>query len=1031
MPKQVSLKQTSCSGGVISPQAYSRTDQRKYASGVAVCNNAIIPRFGSLEHRGGSRYLAQLTNAGVGNASITWDASLRFGPGNIVVYSGVFYVATAYSIAAQPDVSPSSWTPLDDHVLHSNTFASRTIKFIRDSLTSYELIFTPDYLLIFKDGAQVTVPTAGIAAWSNATHYLIGDIINRSGSYFIAQTPSINQDPLSPSGPVKYWNGLPQNLAGDYLLQIPINSATTVVGAQYFIPQASLRTMQAVNVNDVMTIADQGFAPMTLTRFSDTRWQLTRFVTGASIGPPGTVNVTAGVPATGQAHPTGLAVAGGDAAQPIVNYAVTAYGATGESGISNVISHHKGSGGTPAVLTWSAAAGANGYFVYYSDGGPYQFIGSTSLLTFTDDDSVVGAYPAKIVPAAPTGVTVFTYVVTAFSAIDGSQSIASSVATVTGATPSATNPNIITWSAVANASEYQVYRIINGVPGSIGITTLLTLNDINQQPDFTQQPPNPLTDLGAASLFLTQGNWPATCTYFQQRLCFANTVNQPTSIWMSQVGRYNNFNVSTPVRDDDAILFVIAGRATQPIIALVDLQKLVIHTESAEYAATGNQFGTITPSAINCVLQGTAGAALPAPITIGDCDVYVQARTQMVRDLRFRIGSYTYSGNDLTIFSTQLFATKSVVQWDWQQVKNSIVWAAMSDGSLYGLTYVPEQEIWAWHTHTFANGFVEDVCVVPNATEDTVYLTIRREINGQSVRYFEAMVPGTYNDTVYYSDFWGVDCGLAYDGTVTNGDTLTVTTGGGWTPADLLTLTATGSHFASTDPARHNKLVLSLIDSATGLVTDRVTIQILTYTSGTVAHGQAERDVPTWARATPIGYSTTLQWGKAVTHFSGMDFLEGEDLSLLGDGNVLACPLDDQFPLVTVASGAFITSTAVLRLTAGLPVQMDGQGLAAENAQGESIANKHITASEITPIFYYSRGGLYSSDAQHYTPWDQMAVQPPSNPLMGQPIPPWTGPVRITLNATPLRTGFWAVRQIQPLPFAMSGILLSITVGDS
>ena len=1007
MPRRVSLKQTSAAGGILSPQAFSRTDQKKYASGLATCNNAIVPRFGSMEHRGGTRYLALIQNLGV-DAAITWDATLQFAEGNIVGHSGVTYVALRPSINVTPGTSAADWSVVSPSINDGDTFTSRTVKFIRDFSTSYELIFTPGNIRVYRDGVPVLINFNDVAAWSNETNYLIGDFVKKSGVVYVCQTPNINQDPATPPAPVQYWKVAISPDAGiTFYIDIPVNSATTVAGAEFTIPEASLRVLQAVNLNDVMTITSHYFGPLRLTRFSDTHWQLTHIVTGASIGPPGTVNVTAGVPATGQASPTALIITGGDAGNPIVLYSVTAYGATGESiGVNPAVSRRKGSVGFPAVLTWTAAAGANGYFVYYFDGSVWQFIGSTSLLTFTDTSAVTGAWPAKLITSAPTGVTIFDYVVTAYSAADGSQSIASSVATVTGATPSAANPNVISWTAVAGASEYQVYRIINGVPGSIGITTLLTLNDINQQPDFTQQPPNPLTDPGAPSLFLTSGNWPATCLYFQQRLCFANTVNQPTSVWMSQIGRYDNFNVSTPVRDDDAILFVVAGKATQPIVALVDLQKLVIHTESAEYAATGNQFGTITPSAINCILQGSAGAALPSPITIGDCDLYVQARTQMVRDLRFRIGSYTYSGNDLTIFSVQLFATRTVVQWDWQQTKNSIVWMAMSDGSLYGLTYVPEQEIWAWHTHSLTSGFVEDVCVVPDRTQDTTYVTVRRTINGQSVRYLEALVPGTYTDTVYYTDFWGVDCGLSYDGTVTNGDTLAVTTGGGWTPTDLLTLTANAAHFDSTDPARHNKLVLSLIDSATGLVTDRVTIQILTVTSNTVAHGQAERDVPTWARVTPIGYSITKQWGKAVTHFGGMDFLEGHNLSLLGDGNVLASPLNSAYPTVTVTGGVFTVSTAVLKLTAGLPVQADIVGLPAENAQGESIANRHILVSELTPIFYFSRGGLYSGDGINYTEWDQLAAQPPATPISGQPVAPWTGPCRITVAGTPQRTGF-------------------------
>jgi len=189
--------------------------------------------------------------------------------------------------------------------------------------------------------------------------------------------------------------------------------------------------------------------------------------------------------------------------------------------------------------------------------------------------------------------------------------------------------------------------------------------------------------------------------------------------------------------------------------------------------------------------------------------------------------------------------------------------------------------------------------------------------------------------------------------------------------------------------------------------------------------------VPAWALATPIGYSTTLQWGKAVTHFSGADHLEGQQISVLADGNVLASPLNSAYLTpITVASGAFVTPTAALKLTAGLPVQVDVMGLPLENSQGETIANKHIQVRELTPIFYFSRGGLYSSDGIHYDEWDQLASQPPATPNFGQPVAPWTGPCRIQVNGTSLRTGFFAIRQIDPLPISLSGIILSCEVAD-
>jgi hypothetical protein len=53
------------------------------------------------------------------------------------------------------------------------------------------------------------------------------------------------------------------------------------------------------------------------------------------------------------------------------------------------------------------------------------------------------------------------------------------------------------------------------------------------------------------------------------------------------------------------------------------------------------------------------------------------------------------------------------------------VWAVRSDGVLLGLTYIPEQEVLAWHRHD-TKGFIENVCVVPEGKTHWVYWVAKR-----------------------------------------------------------------------------------------------------------------------------------------------------------------------------------------------------------------------------------------------------------------------------------------------------------------
>ena len=119
---------------------------------------------------------------------------------------------------------------------------------------------------------------------------------------------------------------------------------------------------------------------------------------------------------------------------------------------------------------------------------------------------------------------------------------------------------------------------------------------------------------------------------------------------------------------------------------------------------------------------------------IGGNVLFVQARGSIVRDLSFQEAVRGYRGQDLTIFSSHLFDEYTLDDWAFQQIPHSVVWAVRSDGTLLGLTYVREHEMWAWHRHDFEGGTVEKVCVVPEGNEDILYVIVNRTINGRTTR---------------------------------------------------------------------------------------------------------------------------------------------------------------------------------------------------------------------------------------------------------------------------------------------------------
>lgn len=255
--------------------------------------------------------------------------------------------------------------------------------------------------------------------------------------------------------------------------------------------------------------------------------------------------------------------------------------------------------------------------------------------------------------------------------------------------------------------------------------------------------------------------WPAVVTFHQDRLTFGRTASSPFDIWQSVSGDYTNFGLSSPVQDDDLVKIPIRSRTLDDIQGIVSLRDLIVLTSGGEWKVSGSAEGNaITPSSMYVSNQGYRGSSDIEPLIVGPSILFVQRFGTRIRDLAYSFESDGYDSNDLSIFAEHLFSGYSVVSWCYQQEPDSILWVVRSDGKLIGLTYVPEQNVWAWHLHD-VGGEVEAISSAPGVSEDEVYIVVKRIINGSAVRYVERFSAK--------SDMLHMDCSVvAHDGVATS-----------------------------------------------------------------------------------------------------------------------------------------------------------------------------------------------------------------------------------------------------------------------
>ena len=351
------------------------------------------------------------------------------------------------------------------------------------------------------------------------------------------------------------------------------------------------------------------------------------------------------------------------------------------------------------------------------------------------------------------------YVVTAIDAF-GKEGEASDPVTINQNALSETCGVKLGWSVpVAGAILYNIYKlnsVATNIYGFIGQTESQEFTDFNLGPDMSVSPPilfNPFVG----------GDNPFSCEYHQQRLVFGGTTNSIQRLLFSKSGLFDNLDYSSPSQATDSIDFTIATKKVHEIRHLISLSELMLLTSGGEWRVSADQNGVLTPSNINPRAQGNRGSSHVRPVVVGDSILYVQSRGSRIRDLNYDIQTNSYSGDDLTVMVNHLFKSTTIVDLCFSQEPNSVLWAVRSDGILLSLTYVKEHGVLGWAQHT-TDGFVESVTCIPEGPEDIVYVSVRRIIEGHSLRYIERLHEREYSD-IQYAFF--VDSGLTYEGAAT------------------------------------------------------------------------------------------------------------------------------------------------------------------------------------------------------------------------------------------------------------------------
>jgi hypothetical protein len=610
----------------------------------------------------------------------------------------------------------------------------------------------------------------GLAVCRNFTVLPHGPVANRPGFEFIREV----KDSGKPVRLIPFVFSVLQTYVlelGEHYIRIHTNGGTLLdpitgqpleIATPYTVED--LPGLKYVQSADVMTLVHPRHPPREFKRLGANSWTLEVINFGTVVAAPASAAAVAGrPPGSTLVKVSGLAVTGGTTTNPdpeggsapTRRYRVAAFSATAVGEASNALSVALFDVGSPITLSWNSVSGATGYAIFHEDSsGVY---GLRRVQTGTSvQEAQIGTVNAKAVRAAPENapdIRVFRYRITALDE-RYNESLPSPIATCSGRTPSENEPNIVTWAAVPGAARYQVYKEFNGLFGYAGTTESTEWRDENMVPDLGMTLPQ-LTEP-----FTGAGDYPGTVSYFEQRRCFGATTNRPQTIWMTRAGTESDFSTSLPPRADDAITVTLAARQVNQVRHIVPLSDLIVLTSSGEWRVMPANDDVLTPANVTMRVQGAVGAADLQPILANNVLLYVQFQSARVWELAYSWEANTYRSNDVSILATHLFDGYTLLDWAYAATPHSISWAVRSDGALLGLTYLREQQVYAWHRHDTAGAF-ESVATIREGAEDALYAVVRRTVGGVERRYIERLHTRRFAQV---EDAFFVDCGLTYVG---------------------------------------------------------------------------------------------------------------------------------------------------------------------------------------------------------------------------------------------------------------------------
>lgn len=389
--------------------------------------------------------------------------------------------------------------------------------------------------------------------------------------------------------------------------------------------------------------------------------------------------------------------------------------------------------------------------------------------------------------------------------------------------------------------------------------------------------------------------YPSCVVFHDDRLFFGGSAGALQRIDGSITGDYENFaptNLDTTdtISDSNAVSFSMASNDANVVNWMTsDERGMPVGTSGGPWIVRPSILNeAITAKNISAKRVNSVGAADLQAVLAGKSSIYLELSTRKIRELSYFYDIDGFRSVDLSEIAEHLPSVGIDTELVFQSAPQPIIWCGRADGVFLGMTYDRNLDALrtGWHKHILGGygdvagnpPVIESFAVIPSpdGTVDDVWFVVKRYINGATVRYIEYFNK-IFEDFDAPEDQFFLDCGATFDNAVNlAGVTGTISNGN---PASVYSI----AHGLSTGDKVRFEGVLGMLDSNENAAINTTQFTITkTDNDNFTLNGFDASSLTIWVA------SATTFWRKQVTTISGLTWLEGQTVSLLGDGAELS-----------------------------------------------------------------------------------------------------------------------------------------------